>query len=69
MVVLIEYGKYGLPGMSVNTAPTLKALFIDLVTNNGDEFALWAEGEAKKSADKWREQMSEDAAPIEGDDE
>ena len=43
-------------GLTVRTAPNLKALITELIENSGEEIAYWIEAEAKRVADIWREQ-------------
>ncbi len=49
-------------GLTFRTAPDLKALITDLITNSGEEIALWSEGAGIAAADSWRKAAAEEEA-------
>jgi hypothetical protein len=43
-------------GVQIRTAKDLMSMLTDLILNSGEHIALWAEIEAKRCADVWRQQ-------------
>lgn len=41
-------------GTFIRTASSLKELITDLITNSGEEIAMWSEEAGKVAADTWR---------------
>ncbi|HEX4277465.1 MAG TPA: hypothetical protein VHZ74_19040 [Bryobacteraceae bacterium] len=64
-VVLVEASGQS---MRMRAGKDLRALVSDILLNSGDEFAFWAEEEARKAAAVWRETAVREAAGIHPDD-
>lgn len=57
-VTLVEYRNNS---VRVEAAANLRELVAYLLLNSGDEFAFWAESEASKAAQVWRDGNKRDA--------
>jgi len=45
-------------GVDVRSARTMREMITDLLMSNGEETAFWAEGEAQRCAQVWRDSLA-----------